>query len=108
MPPEAITSRISNCRIRKGTMTGWPHLLHATGSNGGSSLEIQFLCLHAPQTAMLSGFLLWDASDTEYKIAAGPRRDKVGCAAALATRDAVNSEWWMRSRSAKIGQWRTR
>jgi hypothetical protein len=58
-------------------MTGCPHLLHGTGSNGGNSLEIQFFALQPPHTARRSGFLLWDASDTAQTIAGIFRANKL-------------------------------
>src|SRR5213593_4639624 len=91
MPPEAMTSRNSNWRMRKGTMTGCPHLLHATGSSGGNSLEIQFFALQPPHTASRSGFLLWDVSDTAKRIAGIGAANKLRTAAETSINLSKNS-----------------
>src|SRR5436190_2900512 len=65
MPPEAMTSRNSNCRSSKGTMTGCPHLVQGVGSSAAISPGIQLLALQAPQMARRNALRVdWVVSDT--------------------------------------------
>src|SRR5258706_8432661 len=59
MPPEAMTSRNSNCRRRVGSMTGWAQRLQGMVSKSGRSPGIQLLALHAPQIALRSVVRGW-------------------------------------------------
>jgi hypothetical protein len=57
MPPDAMIERNSNWRMRKGSITGCPHLLHGVVSIGARSPEMKFLAKHPPQTTIFKGLL---------------------------------------------------
>jgi hypothetical protein len=51
--------------MQNGMITGWPHLVQATGVSGAESPGIQLLVLQLPQTARRKGLRDGVVSDTQ-------------------------------------------